>query len=72
MICEEPRVPGLPGAPDVTDGSVDYYDMDWPIVENGATEEQMQKCNATPCGGTSCEDNTPEQTDAEDYEIVTE
>ena len=26
MFWEEPRVPGLPGAEDVTDGSVDYYD----------------------------------------------
>ena len=25
MFLEEPRVPGLPGAEDVTDGSVDYY-----------------------------------------------
>ena len=28
MFWEEPRVPGLPGAEDVTDGNVDYYDMD--------------------------------------------
>ena len=28
MFWEEPRVPGLPGAEDVTDGSVDYYDTD--------------------------------------------
>ena len=26
MFWEEPRVPGLPGAEDVTDGSLDYYD----------------------------------------------
>ena len=49
MFWEEPRVPGLPGAEDVTDGSVDYYDTDWENVENGALEEEMQKCNATPC-----------------------
>ena len=49
MFWEEPRVPGLPGAEDVTDGSVDYYDTDWETVENGALEEEMQKCNATPC-----------------------
>lgn len=73
MLCEQPRVPGLPGAEDVTDGSVDSYDMDWPIVENGASEEEMQKCAATLCGGTcACADNSPEQTDAEAYEIVTE
>ena len=29
MFREEMRVLGLPGAEDVTDGSVDYYDMDW-------------------------------------------
>ena len=46
MFWEEPRVPGLPGAEDVTDGSVDYYDTDWENVENGALEEEMQKCNA--------------------------
>ena len=34
MFWEEPRVPGLPGAEDVTDGSVDYYDTDWETVEN--------------------------------------
>ena len=41
MFREEMRVLGLPGAEDVTDGSVDYYDMDWENVENGVTEEQM-------------------------------
>ena len=46
MFWEEPRVPGLPGAEDVTDGSVDYYDTDWETVENGALEEEMQKCNS--------------------------
>ena len=38
MFREEMRVLGLPGAEDVTDGSVDYYDMDWENVENGVTE----------------------------------
>lgn len=46
MFREEMRVLGLPGAEDVTDGSVDYYDMDWENVENGVTEEQMAKCIA--------------------------
>ena len=41
MFREEMQVLGLPGAEDVTDGSVDYYDMDWENVENGVTEEQM-------------------------------
>lgn len=73
MFCEEIRVPGLPGAGDVADGSVDYYDMDWPVTENGASEEDMQKCRASLCGSAQrCADNTPEQTDAEAYEIVTE
>lgn len=43
MFREEMQVLGLPGAEDVTDGSVDYYDMDWENVENGVTEEQMAK-----------------------------
>ena len=46
MFWEEPRVPGLPGAEDVTDGSVDYYDTDWETVENGALEEECR--NAMP------------------------
>ena len=29
MFCEEIRVPGLPGEENVTDGSVDWYEMDW-------------------------------------------
>lgn len=66
-------VRGVPGAEDVTDGSVDYYDTDWENVENGVTEEEMQKCAATACGGTqSCRDNSPSQSDTEEYEIVEE
>ena len=73
MFWEEMRVPGLPGEDDVTDGSVDYYDTDWENVDNGALEEEMQKCNATPCAcKTTCPDNTPEQTDVDAYEIVSE
>ena len=49
MVCEEMRVSGLPGAEDVTDGNVDYYDMDWENIENGVTEEQMAKCIAKEC-----------------------
>ena len=52
MFREEMRVLGLPGAEDVTDGSVDYYDMDWENVENGVTEEQMAKCIAKECACT--------------------
>lgn len=73
MLCEEPRVPGLPGAEDVTDGDVDYYGTDWENVDNGALEEEMQKCNATPCTAqTTCSENKPEQTDAQTYQIVSE
>ena len=73
MLCEEPRVPGLPGAEDVTDGDVDYYGTDWENVDNGALEEEMQKCASTPCGAkTTCPDNDPEQTDAQTYQIVSE
>lgn len=35
MFCEKIRVPGLPGEEDVTDGSVDWYEMDWENVDNG-------------------------------------
>ena len=71
MFWEEPRVPGLPGAEDVTDGSVDYYDTDWENVENGALEEEMQKCNATPCTAqTTWSENKPEQTDVQAQEIL--
>ena len=74
MICEEMRVPGLPGAEDVTDGSVDYYEMDWEVVDNGATEEQMTRCNVhcCPCTRSECSDNLPDQTDENIYEITQE
>ena len=73
MFWEEMRVPGLPGEEDVTDGSVDYYGTDWENVDNGALEEQMQKCNAVPCTcKPACPENTPAQTDADAYEIVSE
>ena len=75
MFWEEPRVPGLPGAEDVTDGSVDYYDMDWENVENGVTEEQMAKCIAKECACTSrgnCSGNLPDQSDEGAYEMTLE
>ena len=40
MFREEMRVLGLPGAEDVTDGSVDYYDMDW---ENGGADGKVHR-----------------------------
>lgn len=73
MACEDPRVPGLPGEEDVTDGSVDYYDTDWENVDNSALEEEMQKCASTPCDAKNTyPDNDPEQTDVQVYEIVSE
>ena len=72
MFREEMRVLGLPGAEDVTDGSVDYYDMDWENVENGVTEEQMAKCIAKECACTprcKCSGNLPDQSDDEAYEM---
>lgn len=81
MYYEEPRIPALPGEENVTDGSVDDYGTDWENVDNGALEEEMAKCAATPCDvKTTCPDNDPEQTDDNDpeqtdvlpYEIVTE
>ena len=74
MLDETRNVPGLPGAEDAADGSVDYYEMDWENIENGATEEQMQKCIAKACGdiGARCADNDPLQTDASVYGITQE
>ncbi len=73
MFCEEIKIPGLPGEGDVTDGSADWYEMDWENVENGATEEEMPRCPEDPCASQMrCPDNTPEQTDDSTYEIVEE
>lgn len=70
MFCEEIRVPGLPGAEDVTDGSVESYEMDWENVDNGATEDEMPKCPENPCTSVSqCSDNSPDQSDDNAYEI---
>ena len=61
------------GQNDVTDGSVDWYETDWENVDNGVLESKMPKCPETPCSAASrCEDNTPEQTDDETYEVVEE
>ncbi len=73
MALDERRIPALPGEDDVTDGSVDYYGTDWENVDNGALEEEMQKCASTPCeANTPCSDNEPDQTDVQTYEIVSE
>ena len=53
MFCEEIKIPGLPGEGTVTDGSVDWYEMDWENVDNGVTEEQMPR-NVDKPTGRSC------------------
>ena len=73
MFCEEIKIPGLPGEGTVTDGSVDWYEMDWENVDNGMTEEQMPRNVVKPCTAQDpCTDNSPVQTDDETYEIVQE
>ena len=73
MFCEEIKIPGLPGEGTVTDGSVDWYEMDWENVDNGVTEEQMPRNADIPCAAQKqCTDNSPVQTDDETYEIVQE
>lgn len=73
-----------PGAGDVTNGSVDYYPMEWEITggqeEPSALERARSDCG---CGKTAapaaravparCGNNLPQQTDdAGGYEIVSE
>lgn len=63
----------IPGVDDVTDGSVDDHDGDW---ESGHTypEEDMGR-PGRDCGGTEpsvCGQNSPRQTDEEEYEIINE
>lgn len=73
MFCEEIKIPGLPGEGTVTDGSVDWYEMDWENVDNGVIEEQMPRNVDKPCTAQDpCADNSPVQTDDETYEIVQE
>ena len=73
MFCEEIKIPGLPGEGTVTDGSVDWYEMDWENVDNGVTEEQMPRNVDKHCTAQDpCTDNSPVQTDDETYEIVQE
>ena len=73
MFCEEIKIPGLPGEGTVTDGSVDWYEMDWENVDNGVTEEQMPRNVDKACTAQDpCTDKSPVQTDDETYEIVQE
>ena len=73
MFCEKIKIPGLPGEGTVTDGSVDWYEMDWEKVDNGMTEEQMPRNIDKPCTAQDpCTDTSPVQTDDETYEIVQE
>lgn len=67
-----------PGAGDVTNGSVDYYPMDWEIVgkEDARPDGAGGETAAAPAARTAparCGDNQPQQTDeAGGYEIVKE
>ena len=73
MFCEKIKIPGLPGEGTVTDGSVDWYEMDWENEDNGVSEEQMPRNVDIPCTAQDpCTDNSPVQTDDETYEIVQE
>ena len=58
MFCEEIKIPGLPGEGTVTDGSVEWYEMDWENVDNGMTEEQMPRNVDKPCAAQDpCRNN---------------
>lgn len=67
-----------PGRGNVTDGSVDFYEMDWEIVDPGPIEEKDCGCGGSSGGGGDdtpierrCIDNQPRQTDdAGGYEII--
>lgn len=75
MFCEELRVPGLPGEEDVTDGSVDNYEMDWAVVDNGVPEAMMSRAAARCCACADtarCTGNAPAQSDVDAYEITQE
>ena len=72
MPREESYTIAEPGAGDVTDGSVDYYPMDWEIVRRAggpADGKSPEGRAAAPrCGG-----NSPRQTDdAGGYEMTRE
>ncbi len=51
----------LPGYGDVTDGSVDYYEMVWEVVDPAAGQ-------STAAYGS----NAPQQTSDQPYEMITE
>ena len=48
MFYEKIRVPGLPGEEDVTDGSVDWYEMDWENVDNGVWNPRCPNARKHP------------------------
>lgn len=63
-----------PGCGNVSDGSVDFYEMNWEIVDPGPIEEEDCGCGGgeTPVR-RRCIDNQPQQTDdAGGYEIINE
>ena len=64
------------GCGNVTDGSVDFYEMEWEIVDPGSEEQEDPGCG---CSGETpelpiqrrCIGNQPQQTDdAGGYEII--
>lgn len=67
----------LPGVEDVTDGSVDYYPMDWELSDNeneGSCSGRRSCCSSCTENDSSggCAANSPTQDDQQDYEIITE
>ena len=72
MMQQDEFVVSQAGCGNVTDGSVDFYEMEWEIVDPGSTEED----SGCGCGGETpverrCIDNQPQQTDdAGGYEII--
>ena len=72
-VLREDPCSGASGEEDVTDGSVDWYETDWENVDNGVFGIRDAQSARNTCSAASrCEDNTPEQTDDETYEVVEE
>lgn len=76
MMQQDEFVVSQAGCGNVTDGSVDFYEMEWEIVDPGSAEQEDPGCG---CGGETpeppaqrrCIDNQPQQTDdAGGYEII--
>lgn len=62
-----------PGFGNVTDGSVDFYEMEWEIVDPGPIEDDGCGCGGETPVDRRCIDNRPQQTDdAGGYAMVNE